>query len=232
MADHEVRTEVRQDENGSTTLEERRWLAQLRWIRRAREYSMLWVKHTFRARFGVWVEDAGTDLMQYPDADVIAFSLAKLSAYWRAELGSDDEDVADRSAAFVASLEAWCDDYERPAKRPEATPATPGAKVHLRVTARSSACSTRAEVPLRYVATDDPSEVSCLQCRRTELWRQALKDPSEVARYRPRCEAYEEEIRADRARFFAERAAAVPVAAPAPRVIPVCFRHEGSDTRH
>ena len=36
---------------------------------------MLWVKHTFRARFGVWVEDAGTDLMQYPDADVIAFSL-------------------------------------------------------------------------------------------------------------------------------------------------------------
>ena len=25
MADHEVRTEVRQDENGPTTLEERRW---------------------------------------------------------------------------------------------------------------------------------------------------------------------------------------------------------------
>src|SRR4051794_19661515 len=61
----------------------------------------------------------------------------------------------------------------------------------------------RAEVPVsRYVATDDLSEVTCLQCRRSLLWRQALKDPSEVARYRPRCEAYEEEIRADRARFF------------------------------
>ena len=191
---------------------------------------MRWVKHTFRARFGVWVEDAGTDLMQYPDADVIAFSLAKLSAYWRAELGSDDEDVADRSAAFVASLEAWRDDYERPAKRPEATPAAPGAKVHLRVTARSSACSTRAEAPIGpYVATDDPSEVSCLQCRRTELWRQALKDPSKVARYRPHCEAYEEAIRADRARFFAERAAAAaaPVAAPAPRVVPACSHARG-----
>ena len=78
MADHEVRTEVRQDENRPTTLEERRWLSQLRWIRRAREYSMGWVKHTFRARFGVWVEDAGTDLMRYPDADVLAFSLEKL----------------------------------------------------------------------------------------------------------------------------------------------------------
>ena len=220
----------------SMTEEERRWLSQLRWIRRARDYSMLWVKHTFRARFGVWVEVAGTDLMQYPDADVIAFSLAKLSAYWRAELGSDDEDVADRSAAFMASLEAWRDDYERPAKRPEATPAAPaapGAKVHLRVTARSSACSTRAEVPVRYVATDDPSEVSCLQCRRTELWREALKDPSKVARYRPHCEAYEVRLRADRARFFAERAAApAPVALPAPRVVPACHVHEGSETRH
>ena len=57
---------------------------------------MLWGKHTFRARFGVWVEDAGTDPMQYPDADVLAFSLAKLSAYWRAELGSDDEDFERR----------------------------------------------------------------------------------------------------------------------------------------
>ena len=38
-------------------------------IRRARGYSMLWVKHTFRARIRVWVEDAGTDLMQYPDAE-------------------------------------------------------------------------------------------------------------------------------------------------------------------
>ena len=34
--------------------------------------------------------------MQYPDADVLAFSLAKLSAYWRAELGSDDEDFERR----------------------------------------------------------------------------------------------------------------------------------------
>ena len=126
MADHEVRTEVRQDENGPTTLEERRWLAQLRWIRRARDYSMGWVKHTFRARFGVWVEDAGTALMRYPDADVIAFWLEKLSPYWRAELGSDDEDVADRSAAFVTSLEAWRDDYERPAKRRAAPAAASG----------------------------------------------------------------------------------------------------------
>jgi len=41
MADHEVRTDVRRDENGPTTLEERRWLAQLRWIRRARDYLRL-----------------------------------------------------------------------------------------------------------------------------------------------------------------------------------------------
>jgi hypothetical protein len=29
------------------TGEERRWLAQLRWIRRARDYATGWVKHTF-----------------------------------------------------------------------------------------------------------------------------------------------------------------------------------------
>ncbi len=88
-------------------------------------------------------------------------------------------------------------------------------------------------MPVRYVATDDPSEVSCLQCRRTELWREALKDPSKVARYRPHCEAYEVRLRADRARFFAERAAApAPVALPAPRVVPACHVHEGSETRH
>ena len=136
----------------------------------------------------------------------------------------------------MASLEAWRDDYERPAKRPEATPATPAGE--------GSSAGDRALVgvqharrgcPLgRYVATDDLSEVSCLQCRRTELWRQALKDPSEVARYRPHCEAYEEAIRADRARFFAERAAAVPVAchACAARGSGLLHMLEGSDTRH
>ena len=84
-----------------------------------------------------------------------------------------------------------------------------------------------------YVATDDLSEVTCLRCRRSELWREALKDPSEIARYRPHCEAYEEAIRADRARFFAERASdPAAVAAPAPRVVPVCHMLDGGMTRH
>ena len=68
--------------------------------------------------------------------------------------------------------------------------------------------------------------------------REALKDPSEIARYRPHCEAYEERLRADRARFFAEHAAAAaPVAAPvtpAPRVVPgrsvTCLRARARGT--
>ena len=53
--------------------------------------------------------------------------------------------------------------------------------------------------------------------------RLARKDPSEIARYRPHCEAYEERLRADRAR--------APVT-PAPRVVPVCHMLEGGETRH
>ena len=164
MADHEVRTEVRQDRNDLTP-EQRRWLAQLRWIRRARDYSMVWVKHTFRARFGVWVEDAGTDLMRYPDADVLAFSLEKLSAYWRAELGSDNEDVADRSAAFVASLEAWRDDEERePAPPPDADEAPPSGR-------SGSACGHLDDWHLKNAPhrfTEDPSQVTCAHCRNVQ----------------------------------------------------------------
>ena len=123
---------------------------------------MGWVKHTFRARFGVWVEDAGTDLMRYPDADVLAFSLEKLSAYWRAELGSDNEDVADRSAAFVASLEAWRDDEER-----EPAPPPAPMKLHLR-SARGSACGHLDDWHLKNAPhrfTEDASQVTCAHCR-------------------------------------------------------------------
>jgi hypothetical protein len=202
MADHEVWTEVRQDENRPTTPEERRWLSQLRWIRRARDYSMGWVKHTFRARFGVWVEDAGTDLMRYPDADVLAFSLAKLSAYWRADLRSDDEDVADRSAAFVASLEAWRDDEER-----EPAPPPSSGRVHFRGTG-GSACGHLREWHLKNVPhrfSEDPSEVTCTHCRNGQG--------------RPQCRPVAPPARP------LERA-------PAPRVVPVCFRHDGGETRH
>ena len=218
----------------SMTDEERRWLSQLRWIRRACDWAHGWVKHTFAARFGFVPESLGSDPMTFPDDDVYAFVQDKVEAFLVGQ-GIPADDVERCLDGYARLLARWQVREEREAvevaQLREPRSAAPGPKVHLRVTALSSACTTRAEAPIGpYVATDDLSEVTCLRCRRSELWREALKDPSEIARYRPHCEAYEEAIRADRARFFAERASdPAAVAAPAPRVVPVCHMLDGGD---
>src|SRR5690242_2420084 len=64
-----------------------RWLRQLRYIRRARGWSAGWLRHAFVERWGFEPPVLDSDMIEFPDPNVVAFVKAKLGAFLR------DQDV-------------------------------------------------------------------------------------------------------------------------------------------